>query len=446
MMETFSDIPRLYTGLAEWLACMVYLSCMRKNGGGLWQVVEAAGFLLVQCTFLIVTDDVPVFLWIPCMAVAVGFMFLFLYGNGGCSGATAGYYTVRAFILAEFVASLEWQLYYYCVWQTGFGRPVVQHLFLAGFYGAAFGVMYWLERRGRRENEVIEINRKELLSAGFIGLAAFLMSNISYAYSNTPFSGQLVSDIFNTRTLMDLGGLAILYAYHVQRRELHVRHELEAINNILNNQYQQYQLSKESIEIVNRKYHDLKHLIQALRVENDSGKRLEWLDEMEADIGQYEAANKTGNYVLDTVLTGKSLYCLKNGITLTCVADGSLLHFMDTMDICTIFGNALDNAVECETRIEEKEKRLIHVTVSAKKEFLLIKFENYCEDAPDFVDGVPVTTKSDREFHGYGIKSIRCAAEKYGGTVSIGMEQNWFELRILIPALAARGKGLQGDL
>ena len=53
---------------------------------------------------------------------------------------------------------------------------------------------------------------------------------------------------------------------------------------------------------------------------------------MEAEIRQYEAQNKTGNKVLDTVLTSKSLYCNKNGITFTCVADGTLLDFMDVMD------------------------------------------------------------------------------------------------------------------
>lgn len=57
---------------------------------------------------------------------------------------------------------------------------------------------------------------------------------------------------------------------------------------------------------------------------------------MEDEIRQYEAQNKTGNKVLDTVLTSKSLYCAKHGITFTCVADGTLLDFMDIMDICSI--------------------------------------------------------------------------------------------------------------
>ena len=57
-----------------------------------------------------------------------------------------------------------------------------------------------------------------------------------------------------------------------------------------------------------------------------------------------------------------------------------MLDFMDVMDICSIFGNALDNAIECEMKIPEKEKRLIHVTVSRQKAFLSLRFENYCEE------------------------------------------------------------------
>ena len=64
---------------------------------------------------------------------------------------------------------------------------------------------------------------------------------------------------------------------------------------------------------------------------------------------------KTGNGVLDTLLTNASLKCSRHDITFTCVADGSLLNDLYVMDICTILGNALDNAIECEVLIEDKE-------------------------------------------------------------------------------------------
>lgn len=46
---------------------------------------------------------------------------------------------------------------------------------------------------------------------------------------------------------------------------------------------------------------------------------------------------------------------------------------------------------------------------------------------------MPATTKSDKKNHGFGLKSIRYSVEKYGGSVSVDMEKNWFELKILIP-------------
>lgn len=154
---------------------------------------------------------------------------------------------------------------------------------------------------------------------------------------------------------------------------------------------------------------------------------------MEEEIRQYEAQNKTGNKVLDTVLTTKSLYCNKHGITFTCMADGTLLDFMDVMDICSIFGNALDNAIECEMKIPEKEKRLIHVTVSRQKAFLILRFENYCEEEVQYQGGTLTTTKKDKKYHGYGMKSIRYTVNKYGGAVTIDTKENWFDLKILIP-------------
>ena len=109
------------------------------------------------------------------------------------------------------------------------------------------------------------------------------------------------------------------------------------------------------------------------------------------------------------------------------------LNFMDVMDICSIFGNALDNAIECELKIPDKEKRLVHVTVSKQKNFLLLRFENYYEGNLEYQEGKLVTTKKEKEYHGYGLKSTRYTVNKYDGAVSIDTKENWFDLKILIP-------------
>lgn len=431
--QILPDIPRFYTALAEWLSCIL---CMREAArrfhGWKFCGIAAAAFL-IQSVFLVLTggQDGPV--WLLCMAAAVFLMFCFLRINFETGSLDVGYICVEAFVLAEFMASLEWQLHCFLYYGTGCESKWGWLILLAVVYGGTGLVMHRLLGRYISETERMNTTGQELLFASVIGISVFLMSNIGFVYSNTPFSGGYASDIFNVRTLIDLGGLAILTAYHIQRLHLRTQHELESMEMILHNQYTQYQQSQETLDLINYKYHDLKHHIIALRAEENKEKRNAYLDRMEDEIRDYEAQNKTGNKVLDTLLTSKNLYCIRNEITLTYVVDGAQLNFMDVMDICSIFGNALDNAIECEKKIAEKEKRMIHVSVFVQQAFLIIRFENYCEGELTFDRNLPVTTKKQAEFHGYGLKSLRHTVHKYGGEVDIDVEDNWFNLKILIP-------------
>ena len=137
--------------------------------------------------------------------------------------------------------------------------------------------------------------------------------------------------------------------------------------------------------------------------------------------------------MLDTILFSKQLYCAKHRIAMMVVADGARLGFMDVMDICSVFGNALDNAIESVLKLPDKEKRLIRIAVYTQNNFLMIRVENYFEGPLQMEDGEFKTTKRDKGRHGYGIKSIHCIAEKYGGSVSAEAQDNWFHLRVLLP-------------
>ena len=426
------DIPRIYTAIAEWLACLLFIIPLKKRFDRYRTAGILAVSLILQSVFLIVTGDLIIYLWIPCMIVAVMLMILVIYGCCDINLTDASYFGMIAFVVAEFMASVEWQIVCF-FWNGQLPEIWIQTMMLIIIYGAAACILLRLIHVHLPKDAKMDISPKEYFSGLLIAVAVFAVSNMSYLTVNTPFSGRYSFEVGNIRTLVDLGGIAILYAHLIQCCELRVRKELEAVQNVLQNQYVQYKQSRESIELINYKYHDLKHQIAFLRSEEDPAKREAFLNRMEDEIRQYEAQNKTGNKVLDTVLTTKRLYCAKHGITFTCVADGTLLDFMDVMDICSIFGNALDNAIECELKIADKEKRLIHVTVSKQKQFLILRFENYYEEALLYQEGKLVTTKKDKENHGYGLKSIRYTVNKYDGAVSIDTNENWFELKILIP-------------
>jgi uncharacterized integral membrane protein len=301
-------------------------------------------------------------------------------------------------------------------------------------YGIVYGVLFCMGKIFFPRGRGVRYTWKESFSIILLVLAVFLVSNVSYVYPNTPFSTEIPRGIVYIRALVDFSGVLAVFILQAGWREMYLRREMDAVNLLLHRQYEQYQMSKDSIDIINRKYHDLKHQIVAIRAESDSGKREQYLQELEDGLKGYGAQSKTGNKVLDTILTGKSLYCMQRNITFSSVVDGTLFDFMNVMDLCTIFGNALDNAIESEEKLPNLEKRMVRVFAGAQGHFIIVRVENYWEEKLRIEGDLPVTTKKDTDFHGYGLRSIRGTAEKYGGYMTMRQEDNWVQVRIMIPA------------
>ena len=431
MENIYQDIPRLYTALAEWLSCITYCLVLRQKVSRKVFALISAIALVVQSVFLQITSDLPLYMWFPCMLTAVVFMYLFMYLVCDDTRHVIGYYCARAFLLAELAASLEWQLA--CFAQTISSSPVMQIAILVIVYAMVFIWAHYMEKSITRGIFQLEINTRELIAAILIALAIFAFSNLSFIFSNTPFSAGVTSDVFYVRTLVDIAGIMILYVYQSRICELLAEKELNNINSMLKAQYDKYRNYQSTFDMINMKYHDLKHQIAGLRADMSKEQRSRWIDSLEQELESYRPELETGNSVLDTLISGKMMNCRANNIKITCVADGNILDFMHVADICTIFGNALDNAIESVTLIEDPEKRLIHISVSPKKSFVLIQINNYCENQIKLKNGYPITTKADKASHGFGLKSIRYTVEKYHGTVTFNINKNWFELKILIP-------------
>lgn len=434
MIGIVAEIPRIYTALAQWGACLMYISLLplKYKKGKL--ALISIGFLAVQSSFLELTGNVDIIYWIPCMSISVLLMFGYIYLCTKSSFLDCLYYCMHTFVLAELIASFERQLFWF-FWQDGNLENVFKLFFMGVIYSSCLLCIYLLQKKYCPTSVKLSISRKEAFGAFMIGVAVFSISNLGFLSGETNFIGQYPGEIVTVRTLVDLGGYAILFAQYILCYQSRYQKELEAMNNILQNHYLQYEQSKESMEMIGQMYHDLKHQITALRLETNEEIRNHWLDSIQEEIDAYQVQNKTGNAVLDVVLTSKKMQCKKNNISLTCVVDGKLLEKMEARDICNIFGNALDNAIEYVKKVSDVEKRLIHVVVSKKQGFLLICFENYFEGNLLYEEGLPKTTKKDKYLHGYGLKSIKMIAKKYDGQVSIETENHWFELAIILPLL-----------
>ena len=443
-VETLGNIPRFDTALADWLGCVLYLCFMTKRLRGAGRCAVYAAALTVMSAFMILTGDVPLAWFLPCILVSYLLMVAFLHICSDAPWNDVIYYGARAFILGELAASLEWQLYYYMVGRFDIAGAWLRIAVLGLTYLLVFGLMLRLEKFYSGTDASLKVQTREMMVTVLLAVLIYAASNLSYVDVDTPFSGTMTTEIFNIRTLFDLVGTAVLFAHHLQIVGYRNREERDALESVLQAQYVQYRASQESIDLINRKYHDLKHQIGVLRAQSNEVQSSE-LDRLEQEIRSYEAQNKTGNEVLDTILTSKSLICQTNDITMTCVADGKLLNFISTMDLCSIFGNALENAIEAAQRLPDSRQRLIHLVVAEQKGFLWIKAENtydgkwqageHASDAKweTLLSRLPATTKADSRYHGYGLRSIYETVRKYGGSTQIQTQDEWFRLKILIP-------------
>ncbi len=437
MQIDWANTPGVYYAIAYWLGCSLIIFHSPKRMDMKRSVVGLGIFGVLIITLMSVTHGSSKWLFVPFMLLFFMIMWITIYMECKYDYKTALYFAARGFIVGEFIASIEWQTFYYVLkWFDLEPNMLINIIILVFVDGTIYLIMFLLENRNREVNKNLQITTQELVSAAIMTVAIFAVSNLSYIGGNEFLKEGNFTFLFMIRTLVDMGGVAILYAYHVQLAELNMRVEVERLQNMLDMQYNNYEVLEQSIAAVNQKYHDLKYQISVLKAENNSEKSMEYLEQMEKDIKSYEAQNKTGNKVLDTILTGKSLYCQNNWIELTSVIDGEALSFMNDMDVSTLFGNILDNAIESVSKIEQKEKRLIHLAVAKQKNFLRIRAENCYEQELNFEEGMPTTTKGDTKYHGYGLKSIKNTVKKYGGSMKIQAENGWFELRILIPLKA----------
>ena len=267
-----------------------------------------------------------------------------------------------------------------------------------------------------------------LLATGFI--LVLIVLGIYVKHMSALLDGPIAVGYEIYSTMLGVFLVALMMGSFRNNRLVEESHEMELR---LAQEGHYYEMAQANMEMLNIKCHDLKHQIAALRSLPDSKLREESIEEMANEILIYESFAKTGNSALDCVLTEKSLVCQRKKITFSVMADGDGLAGLRYSDICSLFGNAIDNAVECVEKYEDEEKRVISLRVFVKNGLLHIHIENYCEEPPAAAGQLPQTTKADKANHGFGLKSMRYIVQKYNGNFSAGVQGKMFRVNALIP-------------
>lgn len=209
------------------------------------------------------------------------------------------------------------------------------------------------------------------------------------------------------------------------------RRDNEAMHNFIRNKMQYYQMSRDGITSLQIKCHDLKHQIAAIRTKAEKENFDKYLDRLEDSIIEYGTVVECGHETINVVLTEKNILCSTCGVKFSYIIDGTLFNFMSEMEIYSLFGNALDNALESCTKVTDPEKRFISLKAAARGDMVILHVENSFQEALTMVDGMPQTTKKGSG-HGFGLRSIQNIAEKYDGVATVQASGDLFKLTVLM--------------
>lgn len=202
-------------------------------------------------------------------------------------------------------------------------------------------------------------------------------------------------------------------------------------------QFEYYQSKQADEERIKSIYHDMKNHLLVLQNKENTEESQKMIKELQNQIESYENYEHTGNSFLDIIIKDKLKIAKEKQIDLIVVIDFKDIDFIEPLDISTIFGNAIDNAIEGVEKVSN-ENRVILVKAGKVNNFISIVVENNYNENGKLENRR--TTKKDTFLHGYGISNIKNAVEKYNGTCTITRENGKFTLKILIPNMQKGGK------
>jgi len=191
------------------------------------------------------------------------------------------------------------------------------------------------------------------------------------------------------------------------------------------------QASDERIQILS---HDLGHSLtqwRSLAEEKGDADALQSISEYEGQLLSsllINVENDTANAIMNQKqfeATQKQVEVLVDG-----AFDKDLL--ISKLDLCSLLGNLLDNAIEAAAQAETEALRRVRFSIRRKGNLLILAVENGYAIEPVLRNGVFITTKKDKDLHAIGMRSINYVTEKYNGVVNHSYENNWFKASVML--------------
>ncbi|GAA0101303.1 hypothetical protein UT300012_20180 [Paraclostridium bifermentans] len=214
-------------------------------------------------------------------------------------------------------------------------------------------------------------------------------------------------------------------------KDSNLRAENKCIKENIQLQHQYYLNMQESQMKVKKLYHDMKN--HMICIENLYGKN-EYVESINNQLKECNSIFNTNNMILDIILNDKKRICESKGIDLIANINFKECNFIDSADVCSIFSNMIDNAIEaCENIEDNSISKKINIKGTIVKSLYIIKCENPKNNIIKLKSGKILTNKKDKFLHGIGISSMKNSIEKYNGNLEVNDLNTRFLINICIP-------------
>lgn len=247
---------------------------------------------------------------------------------------------------------------------------------------------------------------------------------------------EIGANVIALAILADFGVTFSLIAFerNQQMRERQLRLAIEKME--LKSEVTNAMRAQRADQNLKRLYHDMKnHLLAIQSMAGDKKELNDYLGELLPQLDDYGNRLNTGSAIIDALLGDKRERAMGFGVRLHVQLDLTPLSFMNNAELVSIFGNAVDNAVEAARECPDSDERCVYIKSRRVRDMFFLSFENHYAGERSRQAGRFMTGKADREFHGIGLGSIEKAVRKYSGEVHAehDNEKRLFTLNIMLP-------------
>ena len=280
------------------------------------------------------------------------------------------------------------------------------------------------------------INKKHFIAIFFPICVNILSLAIVLISKTNKISGRIfINDfsVFFMGILMIFSNILMIFLFRKITRDNRVYIENKLMKEKMDMEYKYYMKVKENQDRVRQMYHDMKNHMSCMKNLSNANECLnEYITEINTEIEKCESCFNTGNLILDIILNEKKASCLDKKIKFNSYIEFKKCDFIKVNDVCTIFSNLIDNAIEACDKLQS-DKYISLKSSYINENFFVMKIENSKCNEIETKNGNLITDKKDKLTHGIGLENVKRTIYNYDGEIDIKYDDKKFVVKILIP-------------